>query len=40
MNGFLGSHIADQFLSAAFRVRGTVCSIPRAENIRKIIVKK
>ena len=40
VNGFLGSHIADQFLSAGFRVRGTVRSIPRAENIRKVIIKK
>jgi nucleoside-diphosphate-sugar epimerase len=40
VNGFLGSHIADQFLSAGFRVRGTVHSIPKAENIRKALVGK
>jgi nucleoside-diphosphate-sugar epimerase len=40
VNGFLGSHIADQFLSSGFRVRGTVRSIPKAENIRKALVEK
>jgi nucleoside-diphosphate-sugar epimerase len=40
VNGFLGSHIADQLLNAGFRVRGTVRSIPKAENIRKTLVEK
>jgi nucleoside-diphosphate-sugar epimerase len=40
VNGFLGSHIADQFLSSGFKVRGTVRSISKAENIRKALVEK
>ena len=40
VDGFLGSHIADQFLSAGFKVSGTVGSIPKAENIRKALVEK
>jgi nucleoside-diphosphate-sugar epimerase len=40
VNGFLGSHIADQFLNAGFGVRGTVRSITKAENVRKALVEK
>jgi nucleoside-diphosphate-sugar epimerase len=40
VNGFLSSHIADQFLRAGFKVRGTAGPIPKAENIRKALVEK
>lgn len=36
LNGFVGSHIANEFLNAGFKVRGTVRKISKAANFQHI----
>jgi nucleoside-diphosphate-sugar epimerase len=36
INGYLGSHIADQILQAGFRVRGTTRILSRAAPLKKL----
>jgi len=40
VNGFLGSHIADQFLIAGFRVRELFVQLPRQKILEKVFVEK
>jgi nucleoside-diphosphate-sugar epimerase len=40
INGFIGSHIADQLLEAGYRVRGTVRSAGKADEVNAALEKK
>ncbi|KUJ12999.1 NAD-P-binding protein [Mollisia scopiformis] len=40
INGFIGSHIVDQFLAAGYKVRGTVRAVPKADNIKRVLSEK
>ncbi|KAL9576090.1 MAG: hypothetical protein Q9212_007395, partial [Teloschistes hypoglaucus] len=40
VNGYLGSHIADQFLEAGYRVRGTTRSNDKAAGVRELFTQK
>ena len=35
INGYLGSHVADQLLQAGFRVRGTTCALSKCAPLKK-----
>ena len=39
-NGFIGSHVADQFLAAGYRVRGTVRSESKGLWLKELFDKK
>jgi nucleoside-diphosphate-sugar epimerase len=36
VNGFIGSHIADQFLQAGYKVRGTVREASKADGLKAL----
>lgn len=36
INGYLGSHVADQLLQAGFRVRGTTRALSKASPLKKL----
>lgn len=40
VNGFIGSHVADQLLLAGYRVRGTVRSESKGEWVKELFDKK
>lgn len=40
INGFIASHVADQILSAGFNVRGTVRTLEKGENVRKVLEER
>ncbi|PMD39988.1 NAD(P)-binding protein [Hyaloscypha variabilis F] len=40
VNGFIGSHIADQFLQAGYKVRGTVRKASKADGLKALWEKK
>jgi len=40
INGFIGSHVADQLLEAGYRVRGTTPTIAKAQNLCALWEKK
>jgi nucleoside-diphosphate-sugar epimerase len=40
VNGYIGSHVADQFLEAGYRVRGTAREIAKAEGLKHLWEKK
>jgi len=40
INGYIASHVADQFLSAGYNVRGTVRALPKANNIKQVLMNK
>jgi uncharacterized protein YbjT (DUF2867 family) len=40
ISGFLGSHVADQFLKAGYRVRGTAREVSKVDAIKKIFDSK
>ncbi|KUJ08584.1 NAD-P-binding protein [Mollisia scopiformis] len=40
VNGFIGSHVADQFLAAGYDVRGTTRTIKRGQTIKKVLDEK
>jgi uncharacterized protein YbjT (DUF2867 family) len=40
INGFIGSHVADQLLKAGYRVRGTTRTIAKVQNLCAMWEKK
>jgi uncharacterized protein YbjT (DUF2867 family) len=40
ISGFLGSHVADQFLEAGYRVRGTAREASKVDAIKKTFDSK
>jgi len=40
VNGFIGSHVADQFLQAGYKVRGSVRKAPKADGLKTFWDKK
>ncbi|KAG4414516.1 hypothetical protein IFR04_012361 [Cadophora malorum] len=40
INGFIGGHVADQFLEAGYNVRGTARTISRADTIKQCLTEK
>jgi hypothetical protein len=40
ISGFLGSHVADQFLEAGYRVRGTAREVSKVDAIKKTFDSK
>jgi nucleoside-diphosphate-sugar epimerase len=40
INGYLGSHTADQFLEAGYRVRGTTRDLKKAEALKEYWEKR
>lgn len=40
INGYLGSHITDQFLQAGYRVRGTTRDLKKVEALKEFWEKK
>ncbi|KAF8864423.1 aldehyde reductase II [Acephala macrosclerotiorum] len=40
VNGYIGSHVADQFLAAGYDVRGTARNIEKGQNIKKTLTDK
>jgi len=40
VNGFIGSHVADQFLAAGYDVRGTTRTIEKGQIIKKALIEK
>lgn len=40
VTGYIGSHIADQFLEAGYRIRGTTRSNDKAAWVRELFTKK
>jgi nucleoside-diphosphate-sugar epimerase len=40
VNGWLGSHVADQFLQAGYRVRGTTRDLKKAEALKEFWEKQ
>ena len=40
VNGFIGSHIADQFLTAGYNVRGTARSPSKADAVKRWLTKR
>lgn len=40
INGYIGSHIGNQFLVAGFKVRGTVRTIERGANVKRCLEEK
>jgi len=40
VNGYIGSHIADQFLEAGYRVRGTTRDLRKTEVLKELWEKK
>ncbi|KAE9372099.1 Nadph-dependent carbonyl reductase from Sporobolomyces Salmonicolor [Stipitochalara longipes BDJ] len=40
ISGFLGSHVADQFLEAGYKVRGTARELPKVDAIKKVFDSK
>jgi len=40
ITGFLGSHVADQFLEAGYEVRGTAREVSKADAIKKALNSK
>ncbi|KAI9743079.1 MAG: hypothetical protein M1818_003374 [Claussenomyces sp. TS43310] len=40
INGYIGSHIADQLLEAGYKVRGTARTLAKADGVRRALEKK
>lgn len=40
INGFIGSHIVDQFLAAGYNVRRTVRAVSKADKIKRVLSEK
>jgi nucleoside-diphosphate-sugar epimerase len=40
ISGFLGSHVADQFLEAGYKVRGTAREVSKVDAIKKAFISK
>ena len=40
INGYLGSHVADQFLEAGYRVRGTTRDLKKTEGLKQLWERK
>jgi nucleoside-diphosphate-sugar epimerase len=40
VNGYLGSHVADRFLEAGYRVRGTTRDLKKVEGLKALWEKK
>lgn len=40
ITGYIASHVADQFLAAGYKVRGTSRSIEKAHSIKKVLEKR
>jgi GDP-mannose 4,6 dehydratase len=40
ISGFIGSHVADQFLEAGYRVRGTARVVSKVDSIKKALELK
>ena len=40
ISGFLGSHVADQFLQAGYLVRGAAREVSKVDSIKKAFDKK
>lgn len=40
VNGYIGSHLADQLLQAGYKVRGTTRCLQRGEFMRKFLADK
>jgi len=40
VNGYIGSHVADQFLEAGYRVRGTARDLRKTEGLKELWEKK
>jgi len=40
INGYVGSHVADQFLEAGYRVRGTTRDLKKAAGLKQLWERK
>jgi nucleoside-diphosphate-sugar epimerase len=40
VNGFIGSHVADQFLAAGYRVRGTARDLRKTDGLGELWKQK
>lgn len=40
LNGFIGSHVGDQFLTAGYNVRGTTRTLEKGQVIKKLLTEK
>lgn len=40
INGFIGSHVADQFLAAGYDVRGTTRTLEKGQIIKKTLTER
>lgn len=40
VNGYIGSHVADQVLGAGYKVRGTARTLEKAEAVKRVLEKR